>query len=409
MNLQIRKNLVFKWVALASLLGSTSLQSDQLLVIGDSWAWQRVSTLQTVLEQNGHEDIEVIQAPTRLYASGLKLPDRLQELTRLFRDYPDATMVHLSIGGNDMETITPSVAGTPEESARLETLIEDVDTIVDHMVFLRPDIQILWSSYDFQRPRPSLGTPHEVNSTYLRLTERSMEYALSRSENMTYSDINGLLQVTYGFDGIPHTEFDPSEPIPPGDPSLPDPELPSPIQPFKVGDASHLTESGYQVLAEAQYAEYYGPLLNGDSFQINPGLNDAWFDPATNGQGFFIIVFESIPLVMLSWFTYDTERPPQDVTAILGEPGHRWITAQGGFVGSTADLTIYKSSGGVFDSSVPAVGPPEDIGSMTVTFTDCNSGVVNYDIPSLGLSGSVPIQRLAPDNIVICEAFQLEE
>ena len=60
---------------------------------------------------------------------------------------------------------------------------------------------------------------------------------------------------------------------------------------------------------------------------FNPGLNDTWFNADTVGQGFFITVFPDIGKVFLAWFTYDTERPPEDVTAILGEPGHRWITA----------------------------------------------------------------------------------
>ena len=52
---------------------------------------------------------------------------------------------------------------------------------------------------------------------------------------------------------------------------------------------------------------------------INAGLNDAWFNPKTAGQGFFFTVFPESKQMFLSWFTYDTERPPEDVTAILGE------------------------------------------------------------------------------------------
>ncbi len=55
-------------------------------------------------------------------------------------------------------------------------------------------------------------------------------------------------------------------------------------------------------------------------FKINAGLNDAWFDPKTNGQGFFITVYPDIKQMYLAWFTYDTERPPEDVTAISGTP-----------------------------------------------------------------------------------------
>lgn len=142
------------------------------------------------------------------------------------------------------------------------------------------------------------------------------------------------------------------------------------------------------------------------AFAINAGISDAWYDPETAGQGFFIIVWENIQTVFLAWFTYDTERPPTDVPAILGEPGHRWMTAQGAYNGDTADLAVYVSSGGVFDSAEPPVGPPENRGTMQVHFTGCNAGEVRYDIPSLGLQGEVPIQRIVQDNVPFCESIK---
>jgi len=51
-------------------------------------------------------------------------------------------------------------------------------------------------------------------------------------------------------------------------------------------------------------------------FEMNPGLNDAWFNPDTDGQGFFVTVFPDLGFVLLAWFTYDTELPPQDATAL---------------------------------------------------------------------------------------------
>lgn len=68
-----------------------------------------------------------------------------------------------------------------------------------------------------------------------------------------------------------------------------------------------------------------------DIILINSGMTDAWFNPATNGQGMLIMVWDNIKFVFMAWFTFDTERPPADVTAILGEPGHRWLTASGPF------------------------------------------------------------------------------
>jgi len=141
-------------------------------------------------------------------------------------------------------------------------------------------------------------------------------------------------------------------------------------------------------------------------FQINPGLNDAWFNPDTNGQGFLLTVLPQANTLFLAWFTYDVERPPTEVTALLGEPGHRWLTAQGPYEGDTALLKIGVSSGGVFDSPVPAVGPPIKDGEMTVTWTGCNSAILSYQIASLGVSGEIPLQRIAADNVPLCRALQ---
>jgi plastocyanin len=137
---------------------------------------------------------------------------------------------------------------------------------------------------------------------------------------------------------------------------------------------------------------------------INAGLNDSWFNPATGGQGFFITVFPDIEMMFLAWFTYDVERPPGSVTAMLGEPGHRWLTAFGPYVGDTATLDIELTQGGVFDASPPAPTQGPD-GTMTVVFSDCNTGQVIYDITSVQLTGNVPIRRIANDNIPVCEAL----
>jgi hypothetical protein len=144
----------------------------------------------------------------------------------------------------------------------------------------------------------------------------------------------------------------------------------------------------------------------GNGFKINPGLNDAWFNTVTNGQGFLITVFPTIKQVFLAWFTYDIERPPENVEATLGEPGHRWLTAQGPYEGDTATLSIYVTEGGVFDASDPAAtndGIPD--GTMTIEFADCTEGLVTYEISSPNVSGEIPIQRITKDNVALCESL----
>jgi hypothetical protein len=158
-----------------------------------------------------------------------------------------------------------------------------------------------------------------------------------------------------------------------------------------------------QVLDQAEVDAILGK-SNPVQFEINAGLNDAWYYPATSGQGFFITVFPDLELVALAWFTYDTERPAGDVEAILGDAGHRWLTATGPYSGSEAQLEISITTGGIFDSSVPA--PVSDPGgSVLLHFDGCNSGTVSYEIPSINRTGVVPIERVALDNVALCEAI----
>jgi formylglycine-generating enzyme required for sulfatase activity len=143
------------------------------------------------------------------------------------------------------------------------------------------------------------------------------------------------------------------------------------------------------------------------SFVINAGLNDAWFNPNTSGQGFFITVFPDLGYVSMAWFTYDTELPPIGATANLGDPGHRWLTAVGPINGNQVLMNIELTSGGIFDTSteITRTDPPGSDGTIILTFDGCNSGTVEYDIPSIDRQGIVPIQRVVNDNIALCEAL----
>jgi hypothetical protein len=70
-------------------------------------------------------------------------------------------------------------------------------------------------------------------------------------------------------------------------------------------------------------------------------------------------------------------------------------------------MNIDIASGGIFDtaSDIQHTDPPGSDGTIILTFDSCNSGTVEYDIPSINRQGIVPIQRVANDNIVLCEAL----
>jgi archaellum component FlaF (FlaF/FlaG flagellin family) len=148
---------------------------------------------------------------------------------------------------------------------------------------------------------------------------------------------------------------------------------------------------------------------NPHSFTLNPGLNDAWYNANTDGQGFFITVFPDLGKVSMAWLTYDTVLPPADATANLGDPGHRWMTATGKYIDNQAFLNITITSGGVFDTptEIEHTDPPGSDGAIILTFDNCSSAKIEYDIPSINRLGTIPIKRVARDNIKYCEALNM--
>jgi hypothetical protein len=397
---------VYKWLSVSFLilslvLAAGPLQAARILVIGDSWGVAAGPSLQQVLVDNGSADSVASIAVGGETAENMNTPEWLQQISTALEQNPDAELVHLSLGGNDFLGNWSSFLSQAAEDQLIADILEDITAIVDHILQQRPGIRIFWSSYDFPRPLPIIGQPEDVNNASLRFSARAQALADAKGDALNYGDFNGLTQVVYGFDGVQVSIYDPAFAIPPGDPSLPDPQYPGPAVAY--ADSIHLTEEAFLVLAEHQYDQFYQAVLG---FQINAGLNDAWYNRATNGQGLLLAVFPARKEMFAAWFTYDTERPPEDVTAIVGEAGHRWLTAQGPYDGDTANLTLYLTAGGVFDAAEPPASTDlAGYGTLQIEFADCTQGLVTYEIPSLSVSGQFPIERIAPDNVALCESL----
>jgi len=156
--------------------------------------------------------------------------------------------------------------------------------------------------------------------------------------------------------------------------------------------------------------DYIVKLTFNDVFKINAGLNDAWYNPLTDGQGFFVTVFPDLKKVFLAWFTFDTELPPMGASANLGYAGHRWLTAIGSYVDNEVVMNISITTDGIFDNGaeVQNTDPPGSDGTIILNFEDCKTGTVEYDIPSISRQGIVPIQRIANDNVALCQALTAE-
>ncbi|MEM1411884.1 MAG: M60 family metallopeptidase [Pseudomonadota bacterium] len=136
---------------------------------------------------------------------------------------------------------------------------------------------------------------------------------------------------------------------------------------------------------------------------INAGMNDAWFNPETPGQGVFINVFPETGSIFLGWFTYDTDGR-QNGGATLGDSGHRWLTAIGPFDGHAAFLDATVTRNGAFDDD-RAVRRDYygDTAKIALTFQDCRNATLTYEIVPNGQRSSIPLQRVVNDNVDFCE------
>jgi hypothetical protein len=139
---------------------------------------------------------------------------------------------------------------------------------------------------------------------------------------------------------------------------------------------------------------------------INPGMNDAWYNADTAGQGFLVTVLPNSRTLFLAQFTFDTELPPEDVTAVLGAPEHRWIVAAGQYCGRTADLAAELTYGGRFNAETPAPQGEPGYGTYSIRFPDCASAILDYDLPAAEKSGRITLERIVLDNVALCEALR---
>jgi hypothetical protein len=129
----------------------------------------------------------------------------------------------------------------------------------------------------------------------------------------------------------------------------------------------------------------YRPHLVSAAFAMGPGMTGNWYNPAESGHGFSLEVLPGNQL-LAQWYVY------------APNGGADWIVASGPITGNSAALQAYKKigPGGRFPPNFdPAKLQNQLWGTLTFTFTDCNSGEVSWQPVVAGYpSGSAPITRL---------------
>jgi sugar lactone lactonase YvrE len=131
-----------------------------------------------------------------------------------------------------------------------------------------------------------------------------------------------------------------------------------------------------------------------EAVDINAGMDGAWFESTTSGQGFFIDSYpdpEGGNFIFVSWFTYGNGTAS----------GQRWLTAQGGFTGSSAAIDVMETTCGSLNASLPTT--TVKVGTMNIEFTDCNHAELTYSLDDGVLEGVIAITRVVPGSQALCE------
>jgi hypothetical protein len=134
--------------------------------------------------------------------------------------------------------------------------------------------------------------------------------------------------------------------------------------------------------------------ISTQAVDINDGMDGAWYEPDTTGQGILLDVHpdpDGGNFVFAAWFTFG------DDTA----SGQRWLTAQGGFQGSTADIEVYESTGGQFDT--PGGVTTDPVGTLRIDFSDCSQAVLTYSLGEGETAGEIQAVRALPKGAALCE------
>lgn len=126
-----------------------------------------------------------------------------------------------------------------------------------------------------------------------------------------------------------------------------------------------------------------GPLAT-ELIIYGPGITGAWFDPAQSGHGLFIEVLND-KRFFAWWFAFNPAGTEQS-----------WFGGVGTYSGNTATITDeYQTIGRRW---IPNFDPSRIVnsawGTLTITFTDCNHGRVDFNSVAGYGTGSMNLTRL---------------
>lgn len=245
----------------------------KVLLVGDSWAAQQWEDGVHALVFAAHdaERFGVVGATTTesgSTAAEWAAPSGLALISQALDANPSIDTVQLTIGGNDFLDAWSVSMSPPDAVALRQQIRDDLDTVIHHIIDTRPQVEIVISLYDYPNFRDTLNslagiavcrplhqsmgspTPAQINEAMADF--ESDLASLTAHPRVRHVSHAGQMQFTFGVD-----TFAPGDLPPPGDPSRPSPVTAMRDHGFVGRDCFHLTPSGYDVLVQNLYENYF--------------------------------------------------------------------------------------------------------------------------------------------------------
>jgi len=252
-----------------------------IITFGDSWGVGMRAPTQTMSNNNlgGVPVYGEAIGGRRAYQDA---DDPASVVSRI-EEHPGADIVLVCLGGNDF--LSAAQAGLitlgADNSAVYDVIQEDLTTVMNTILDVRPDIQIILVGYDYPNVwdigikgdliRLQLGIPsgsdpavrlqrNAVLNAEMRVVEQQTGYfdLGANSRRIHYMSDTGLVSTTVGYSGSLGT-FAALGPVdsPTGFPNQVYNDLPAPMTHKPAEDPIHLNSAGYSIVAQHAYNTFF--------------------------------------------------------------------------------------------------------------------------------------------------------
>jgi hypothetical protein len=305
--------IAFLSITLVARPQCSETNQNKVLLVGDSWAFFMGvdQTINDVFERWGHSNYRYYTNLT-LAENGAETDDFLEadkqaEIQARLDADPNISVVHLSIGGNDVLGDW-HVDFTQAQTDSLKSAVYDrLDQVIQFIKDARPGIRILWSGYNYpnfqeviedlpsflQSTHPfystwsGMGFPtfEQLNTILNEFSDEMELYALNDPQ-VDFVNATGLMQYTYGQDSPLGVAPGGSYPAGTVDLPLGLVDYPSPKGSMRnygiFLDCFHLSAGGYRDLIGYHTQKFYHKFLMDDQYLLSQGGNQ---DGTVGAQG----------------------------------------------------------------------------------------------------------------------------